>query len=170
MVDEVEKILKQLVGLELTKTTRAGAMECLKFGVFYKRDRKGIDNQIGIFGLHLQCPWRITKNDIILVGSDDVVEQPDEKGEFDDSFDWDVQGGNLRDVKLENMLKSEKLVVKSVVADNLGGFQLVFHNNITLSVFPTSSSKSFYSEYWRLLVNKNNPKHFVVSIGGVYEI
>lgn len=170
MADELEGILKQLIGLELTKTTRVGAMECLKFGTFFKKDKKGIDKQIGIFDLHLQCPWRITKNDVIVVGSDDVVEQPDENAVFDESFNWDVQGGNLRDVKLWEILKSEKLLVKSVIADNFGGFQLIFNDNIILSVFPASSSNTFYSEYWRLLVNKNNPKHFVVSRSGVYEI
>lgn len=39
MVDELERILKQLIGLELIKTTRVGAMECLKFGLFLKRTR-----------------------------------------------------------------------------------------------------------------------------------
>lgn len=96
------------------------------------------------------------------------MEQPDENAVFDEIFNWAVQGGNLRDVKLGKILKSEKLLVESVIADNLGGFQLIFNDNIILSVFPASSSNTFYSEYWRLLVNKSNPKHFVVSQSGVY--
>ena len=41
---------------------------------------------------------------------------------------------------------------------------LTFNNNIKLTVFPSSSCKNFYSEYWRLLDNRNkDSKHFVVS-------
>jgi len=161
------KQLKQLVGFEFTRTTRTANMECLKFGTLLKIDRKGIERQIGEFGIHLQCPWRITQGNILLIGSDDIYEQPDESAEYDENFDWDVQGGNLRDVKLDSFLKSGKYVVSSVSADDFGGFELVFNDNVKLSVFPTLSSKSAYSEYWRLLDNRDEKKnHFVVSSSG----
>ena len=60
---QIKKTLEQLVGLELTRTTRAGATECIKFGMLYRIvDRTGLERQIGEFGIHLQCPWRITQN------------------------------------------------------------------------------------------------------------
>jgi hypothetical protein len=162
--------LQQLLGFELTRTTRAANMECLKFGVLYRIDRKGVKQQIGEFGIHLQCAWRITQGNILLIGSDDVWEQPDESDEYDENFDWDVQGGNLRDKKLESFLKSRKYVVKLVEADDFGGFELDFNDNIKLTVFPTLSSKNKYSEYWRLLDNRNeNKNHFVVGSLGIDE-
>ena len=125
MMKKIKNTLEQLVGLELTRTTRAGATECIKFGILYGVvDRSGIERQIGKFGIHLQCPWRITQGDILLVGSDDVVEQPDETAEYDEFFDWDVQMGNLRDVRMANFLNSGKYIVESVDSDDFGGFEL----------------------------------------------
>ena len=171
MVKEtINKKLQQLVGYEFTRTTRAANMECFKFGTLYSVDRKGIDRQIGEFGIHLQCPWRITQNDIILAGDNDLCEQPDENAEYDENFEWDIQGGNLRDVKLETFLNAGKYVVKSVEADNFGGFEMTFNNNVKLTIFPTLSSKSRYNEYWRFLDNRDEEKnHFVVSSSGVVE-
>jgi hypothetical protein len=169
-INKIRNVLKQLVGFEFTRTTRATNMECFKFGIFYQLDRKGIQRQVGEFDIHLQCPWRITKDDTILVGSDDLTEQPDETAKYDENFDWDVQGGNLRDIKLEKFLNSDKYVVESVVVDNFGGFELFFNNNTRLTVFPTLSCKSEYSEYWRLLDHRDeNKNHFVVGSLGIDE-
>lgn len=168
MENQIKTVLEQLTSYAFTRATRVGATECMHFGISYKFDRKGNKIQIGGFSIHLQCPWRITKNDIIIVGSDDVYEQPDENAEYDENFDWDVQGGNLRDVKLQEFLQSEKLTVQSVTTDNFGGFELIFNNDIKLTVFPASSNKDFYSEHWRLLNNKDkNANHFVVSPSGI---
>jgi hypothetical protein len=160
--------IQQLVGFEFTKTTRATNMECFQFGIRFRIDCKGIERQIGEFGIHLQCPWRITKVNILLVGSDDVAEQPDETAEYVENFDWDVQGGNLRDVKLKQFLESGKYTVQSVDTDHVGGFELIFNNDVRLTVFSTLSSKSEYSEYWRLLDNRDEDKgHFVVGAFGI---
>ena len=164
MKKEIKNTLKKLVGLEFTRTTRMGATECIKFGVLYRVvDRTGIERQIGEFGIHLQCPWRITQGNFLLVGSDDVVEQPDESAEYDANFNWDVKGGNLRDVKLKHFLEKGNYKVITVKADDFGGFELTFNDNIKLTAFPTSSCNNIYSEYWRLLDNKNEEnEHFVV--------
>jgi hypothetical protein len=166
MKNKINSILKQMIGFAFTRTTRAANMECFQFGTLLRIDHKGIERQIGEFGLHLQCPWRFTKSNFIIVGSDDLYEQPDELSEYDENFNWDVQGGNLRDVKLESLLKSNKYIVKSIYEDNFGGFRIYFSNDLNLSVFPTLSSKSEYSEYWRFLDNKNK-KHFVMSTLGL---
>ncbi len=168
MKDNIKKELKQLIGLELTRTTRTGATECLKFGTLYKIDHKGIERQVGKFGLHLQCPWRITQNNIILVGDNDLYEHPSEAENFDSNFDWDVPNGNLRDVKLSVILKSKKNVVEFVYVDEYGGFELIFNEDTKLSVFPTLSVKSSYGEFWRLLNNQCEAKnHFVVGTFGI---
>ena len=171
MKNKIEKALGQLVGLGFTRTTRTGATECIKFGVLYRVvDRKGIECQIGEFSIHLQCPWRITKGNSLIVGSDDVVEQPNETAEYDENFDWDVKMGNLRDVKMANFIKSGKYIVESVKSDDIGGFELAFNDDIKLTVFPTSSSQNFYSEHWRLLDNRDEDKnHFVVNALGIDE-
>jgi hypothetical protein len=170
MKNKIEQTLKQLIGLEFTRATRAGSTECLKFGILYRLNHKCIKEQIGKFDIHLQCPWRITKGNIILIGSDDLTEQPKENAEYDENFDWDVQGGNLRDIKLEAFFNYGKYFVKSVKVDDFGGFELNFNDDVKLSVFPALSAKSEYSEFWRLLDNREKSNnHFVVG-SSVYVI
>lgn len=170
MKTRIKRLLQQLNGLELTRTTRTANMECLKFGILYKVNHKGIERQIGQFGLHLQCSWRITKDNIIIVGDDDLYEQPNEMAEYNENFNWDIQGGNLRDIKLCTFINSRKHIISSVEADDFGGFELIFDNNIRLTVFPTLSSKSIYNEYWRFLDNRGeDSKHFVVNSFGIDE-
>jgi len=162
--EQIEQHLQQLVGLGLTTTTRAANMECLKFGTLLDTNKAGQEIEIGEFALHLQCPWRFTSKTKILIGSLDLYEPVDENAEYDDHFEWDQPNGNLRDVKLRELLKAENLTVTSIIADNFGGFDIIFTNDIRLSIFPAYSKVDQYSEHWRLLNNKETDKsHFVVS-------
>lgn len=168
--EKVNFILSQLIGFELTRTNRVGSMECFKFGEFLAHDQKERTFNIGQFDLHVQCSWRLTKGSVILVGDYDVFEQVDETSEYDENFNWDTIGENLRDVKLSELLNFSKYIIISVNADDFGGFEIFFNNNMKLTVFPTLSSKSFYSEYWRLIDNRENKNHFVVSPTGIEEV
>jgi len=168
MKKQIKKVLEQLLGFEFTRTRRTACTECLHFGTLFRKDHKGIERQVGEFGIHLQCPWRITKGNGMIVGSDDVWEQPDENADYDENFNWDVQGGNLRDVRMAAFFNSGKYVVQSVKVDDFGGFELSFNDNVKLTVFPASSNRNFFSEYWRLLDNRDeNKKHFVVTPLGI---
>jgi hypothetical protein len=175
MKEEIIKALSRLIGLEFSLTTRAGDTECPKFGMLFEVNNIGKKSLIGEFGLNLQCPWRITKGKKLVVGYDDLYEQPDEASEYDENFNYDTQGGNLRDVKMKAFLKSGKYIVESVDADDFGGFELRFNDDVRLTVFPASACKiKDYSEHWRLLDNRwrlpdsgNIPRrHFVVSVFG----
>jgi hypothetical protein len=166
--EQIERHLQQLTELRLSKTTRAANMECLKFGHLLETNNAGQQIEIGEFALHLQCPWRFTNNTKILVGSFDLYEPADENAEYDEDFDWDKSNVNLRDVKLQQLIETQNLSVISIIADNFGGFDLTFNNNIKLSVFPADSKISEYSELWRLLNNKStNKEHFVISGHGI---
>jgi hypothetical protein len=168
--EQIDRNLTQLVGLKLTTTTRAANMECLKFGHLFETDKSGQQIQIGEFALHLQCPWRFTSETKILIGSIDLYEPVDESAEYDEYFDWDKPNGNLRDVKLQELIKTQNLTTLSVVADTFGGFEVLFSNRIKLSVFPAYSKADEYSEYWRLLSNiLANKNHFVVNGSGVLQ-
>ena len=143
-------------------------MECLKFGHLLEITKAGQQNQIGEFALHLQCPWRFTTETEILIGSLDLYEPVYENADYDEHFDWDKPNGNLRDFKLQQLIKTQNLTVISVVADGFGGFEVLFDNGIKLTVFPAYSKVDQYSEHWRFLTNKEtNKNHFVVSCSGV---
>ena len=143
-------------------------MECLKFGHLLETNNAGQEIQIGEFALHLQSPWRFTSDTEILAGSLDLYEPINENAEYDEHFDWERPNGNLRDFKLQELIKTQQLTVISVVADSFGGFDILFTDDIKLSIFPAYSKVDQYSEHWRLLNNKVTDKtHFVVSGSGV---
>jgi len=145
-------------------------MECLKFGELFSTDRKNNQINIGEFGLHLQCCWRLTNDNQILVASNDLFEQADENADYNEDFEWDTIMGNLRDVKLENILKTNRLLVEKIVSDNFRGFEISFSDKIKLTVFPNVSSQANGNEFWRLLDNKpTNKNHFVVTTRGIEE-
>lgn len=167
MKEQIQKTLDKLLGLELTRTTRAANMECLKFGQEFITDRPDGALDIGQFGIHLQCPWRITQGQKILTGNDDVYEQADQNSKYDPDFNWDRPNVNLRDKILSELIGKNKLIVERVTADNFGGFDIVFSDDIRLSTFPSISSKD---EYWRLLDNRPLSKgHFVVGGDGIWQ-
>ena len=164
----INEHLQQLIALHLTRTTRAANMECFKFGHLLNADKGSNQIDIGEFGLHLQCPWRLTNENQILVADSDLYEQPDENAGYDEDFEWDKTMANLRDIKLDRILKTEKLIVSTVVSDNFGGFEIIFNDNIKLTVFPNRSSKAYGNEFWRLLDNRPTSKsHFVVTTNGI---
>jgi hypothetical protein len=166
MKEKIKTALGQTVGLQLTRTTRAANMECLKFGTHITDDKDYGPLNIGEFGIHLQSPWRITKDKNILVGSYDVYEQADQNAKYDPNYDWD-SNVNLRDKKLNELIETNKLTVEKVEADEFGGFEIVFNENFKLTTFPAISLKE---EYWRLLDNRpTKAKHFVIGGEGIWE-
>jgi hypothetical protein len=166
LTEEINKYLADLVGLQLTRKTRAANMQCFQFGVLTVINDK---KSIGEFGLHIQCPWRITNKNEIIVGNNDLYEPGDEKIRDDENFNWMESNSNLRDIKLNKLLLDFKLIIQSSIVDNFGGLNIQFDNEIKLTVFPDSSGK-ISNEYWRLIDNRNKTtKHFISSSTG-YEI
>ncbi|HEX8659367.1 MAG TPA: hypothetical protein VF690_17645 [Hymenobacter sp.] len=160
----IETALQQLVGLQVSGSTRASDMECLKFGHQQIIDQRGMLCNVGLFALHLQCAWRITNGTELLIGSSDLYIPASETDDINENFDWEISGANLRDYKLQELL-GLKLLVDSVKADAYGGFSLFLDQKIVLEGFPACSMKDDYSEYWRLLDNRFGPgqsQHFVV--------
>jgi hypothetical protein len=147
MTENINKIVSVLVGLQLSRQTRAGRMQCFQFGKLTVIDDK---KAFGEFALHVQSPWRLTNTNEILVGSSDLYKQADENAEDDPDFDWDKLNANLRDVKLEKLFSENKCVVVSANADKYGGLVINFDNHVSLTVFPDLSSKT-ENEYWRLI-------------------
>jgi hypothetical protein len=164
ILNSVNKTLSDIVGLPLARTTRTVDMECIKFGTLLKPlINKDIVN-VGLYGIHLQCPWRITDSNGIIVANNDLYEPVNEDAEYDEDFDWDIIMGNLRDVKMESVISKNELYVMSAQADIFGGLEILFENSMKLSVFPNATRKSEYTEFWRLLDNRNEKSKHLVSL------
>jgi hypothetical protein len=165
MKEKIQEALDKLIGLTLTRTTRAANMECLKFGHEFETDAGDKQINIGQFGLHLQCAWRITQGQKILIGCNDVYEQSDPAAKYDPDFDWDGTI-NLRDKKMRELIGSY-LTVEKIATDDFRGFSIYFNGDIVLTTFPITSLND---EYWRLLDNRPaTNSHFVVGGDGVWE-
>lgn len=143
-------------------------MECLKFGTVYRTDKDGKANNIGEFALHLQCPWRLTNENEIIVGNGDLYQQADEKAAYDENYDYLKFNANLRDVKLDKLIKDKSIKIISAKADKFGGLKICFDNNIILTVFPDLASKAD-NENWRLIDFRNGESKHLVSWTTGYE-
>lgn len=163
-INSANEILSGLIGLPLTRTTRAANMECLKFGTYLKTFSDNEAYNIGQYGIHLQCSWRITNDNEIIVANDDLYEPINEDAEYDENFDWDLIMGNLRDIKMERLISENELYVISAQADVFGGLEIHFENSMKLTVFPNATRKSDYTEYWRLMDNINEESRHLVSL------
>lgn len=160
----LEDILKSLVGLKLTGSTRAANMECFKFGELTKVGK----NIYGKYALHIQCPWRIVNSKKILIASDDLFEQPGDLTEYDPDFEWDMPNGNDRDQKLKLFFEKNTPKVKKTELSQFGDLIIIFENEMELILFPSLSKQSEYSEFWRIFESNNeDSKHFVYSAMGL---
>ena len=154
----------------MSKATRAANVQCFHFGALQTQSRNSGNSLVGEFGLHIQCPWRIANSQEILVGCEDLYEQPIENADYNPDFDWDKPMANLRDIKLQRLLDSNQFKVIAVVADNYGGLEIKFNAGISLTLFPTITSKDEFLEYWRLINNNEMGSHLVVGPSGAEEI
>lgn len=142
---EIERALKALIDLHLFKSWNILATRIFYFAV------PGQDpTEDGQYRLTLECPWRIERENSILVGAEDYWL----KAEGNSDPHWsptEMQWGHLDDQKLKKIMGQERngslfnpqadLIVESVRADDLGGFQLSFSGGYILSVFPASDAE-----------------------------
>lgn len=159
----IEEALRPLVGKRLWGSGRATDMEMFEFGErISKLDRHGNPLVVGEYALHVQCAWRFVGPSGIVVASRDVFEPPEGSDETPrPELDWEK--GNRRDERMRYFLTVKHpagLVVENFSADDVGGFQLNFNDNLCLEVFPHDSLPD---EHWRLLKPGDLSSHFVVS-------
>lgn len=164
MKERIEEKLKVLIGLKLSGTSRTANMECMKFGS-YKAMTKTGKVDIGEFGLHVQCEWRMIKASKMLVASNDLYE-PMRGQKFSEDFNYEE--GNLRDTDFRALIAENDLVVESIEVDEIGGLIVHLSDNFQLQLIPLNTSRTEYNEYWRLLNNTNEKaKHFVIGVNGI---
>jgi hypothetical protein len=158
-----EDVLNSLVGLEFSGSSRAVNMECFKFGELTNEG----DKVFGKFALNIQCPWRITNSEEIIVASDDLFEHPENLTEYDQEFDWDKPNGNYRDLKLKDFFENNSHKVMKAELNLYGDVIITFEKEVRLTLFPSLSKKSEYSEFWRIFESRNeHSKHYVYTTMG----
>ena len=163
--------LGKLVGLKLQDVGRASNLFWLGFGDIIQIIRRGKTQETAEYALHIQCSWRITLNDKIVVASRDFYSPSSEWGGDIEDFDWDMQGKNRFDERIKAFVEDkEQLQVKNIESDCIGGLKVFFSDGYTLEAFPDSSKDDDQGEHWRFFNRKDNSPHFVVSGVGIEKV
>ncbi|GAX47808.1 hypothetical protein [Pseudolactococcus reticulitermitis] len=158
--------IQDIIGQKFSTIGRAADMAWLGFGKEVQAtDWKGRDRIVHEFALHLQTSWRIIDNqsDRIVIASGDMyypISDTDTNAKtFDwDTFDWDIQGGNLYDERAENMNLSENdSRVLDVTVNDHFDICITFSNGWCLQAFISRTQ----GEVWRFFEPTKGKDHFV---------
>ncbi|WP_064692699.1 hypothetical protein [Rhizobium aegyptiacum] len=160
--------LQVLVGLPLSIVRNAADMKVLHFGTI--RPHRSGRGTVGEYALHIQCPWRIVSESVVITGtSDRFVALQGGAGRNDDV----PQSQNLQFIRIAALLKgfdeatksfintTEQLVVMTASADTYGGADLALSGGYRLQIFPDGSLE----EDWRFIQDEG--RHFVIEGGRV---
>lgn len=155
---QVDRVLRQLVGLKLSLTRRAADMRIFQFGqITVDGPRSWAE-----WALHIQCPWRIESEEGLVTGSGELWHPGGGSGvsEPEETWNYDTDG-NLQDMKIAGLFGSpvgksgyalnvtNDLTVQSASGDRCGGISMVLSGGYRLSIFPTDGSSG--QEAWRCL-------------------
>jgi hypothetical protein len=169
MINQLTKILKNLLDLPLWSIGRAGSLEWFAFGSERREIplKNGKYKTVSDYALHVQCSWRIRDKNKILIASRDrfYPSGADPYAEID-NFEWDKDGANQLDQRITEFMARETLPlnVRQIVADDIGSFKLKLNDTYFFEVFPDNS---IATEYWRLFRPYSDQEHFVCTNEGI---
>ena len=105
--EQIETVLRVVIGLPLTAAGRVADLEWFQFGRLREVPAHGGKTKsIGDYALHVQCAWRIRSATQIIVASQDRYCPADEAQVPGTQFDWDIAGGNRCDQNIKQWLSS----------------------------------------------------------------
>jgi hypothetical protein len=161
--ERVQAALAALVGMPVWDAWRAADMEMFDIGERLEIiNRRKERVQIGTFRLHVQAPWRILGPNGVVVGSVDVRYPPSDR-EDDETFNPNRDPSRCEERVRAWLDKHHRkpAAIRSVEADEVGGFRLVLAGGYSLEVVPVCSQPDH--EHWRLLgPGADQSPHFVV--------
>lgn len=106
------------------------------------------------YALHVQCSWRISKENTIILGNNDVYTLVDDLTEDD----WDIIGNNIFDIRInETIIPLLPLNVLRVECSKVGDVKITLESGIVISIFVNSSEET---EEWRF-INNISGEHMV---------
>lgn len=143
---DIKEFPKILIGKPLKKIGRCANLTWFIFGIEEN------------FSLHVQCSWRLIKNNI-LIASNDIYVPKDL--EYSDDFDWNSIGSTLFDSKVEELNAEENQIVKWIEINSLGDIQIIFEDIIFQSFIYNSCEE----EQWRFF--RKGDRHMVVRPNGI---
>ncbi len=163
--EAIARATSLLVGLPLWDAGRAADLAWFIFGARkMMQDYRGNPREVGEYSLHVQCAWRITRGEKVLIGSRDLYYPAGYTGrdeEIPPGFNWDVQGANRLDELVSALFRDRHagFLVQRIEVGNAGAISLRLEDDMSLEIFPHDSSEG---EHWRLFSPGEKGSHCVV--------
>ncbi|MCT2347612.1 hypothetical protein M4D71_26045 [Niallia taxi] len=171
MKEKIKSQLVRLVGLKLQYAGRTSNLFWLGIGDLVKINRRGRIEETAEYALHIQCSWRITLGNKIIVASRDFYSPNSQWDEKNEDFNWDIKGNNRFDERINTFIKDYgQIEVLQVDSDEVGGLNVTLSGNYKLEVFPDSSEDDEQNEHWRFYNRKENSPHFIVTGNGIEKV
>lgn len=166
MREQVQKALEVLIGKTLWSSGRAADLEWFQFGEHRTINTRGHTKEVGEYALHVQCAWRITHGDQVVVGNHDLYYPPEETDDRPEDFNWEALGSNRRDKRIAALFQDEtrQFLVRLIEVGEAGSFRILLDDDYALDVFPDDSLSD---EHWRIFKPKVEGPHFVVTGKGL---
>lgn len=158
VAEEVRPLLARLVGAPLTGIGRALDMAVLDFG----RDLISPDDANGHkvnseYSLHIQCPFRISRRDSILLGSEDLRRETTTTSDTEFRINYD-----RRAEALDKIVSTRELLVDNIDVNELGDVHLRLRQDVEIMIFP---ARTYKLEAWRFVIRGSD--HIVFPDGVV---
>lgn len=164
--ERIELGLMPLINTRLLDIGRAHTLEWIIFRSPDTIDGKSVTPIE--YAINIQCTWRITGPEGIVVASDDLYFRAGSDPFYDlENFDWAEQGSNRSDERtslFKDNISQKAFFVTSIVADAIGGLSILFNEDYSIDIFPANSLDR---EYWRFFKRHSTDGHFVVSGKGI---
>lgn len=158
-----EYIQDSLMGKRLRYILRSCDLIDFGFGdTFIRKNRYGKNVEVAALSLHLQCPFRITRQDRILIGSDDLFFSSSSE---DDNVDLRMKDTCILDDKLKSLQGIFSKESVTGVSVSPCGDIFIQLSTLNVSAFCTGSTAN---EMWRFF-ETGTDKHHIICTGLGFE-
>lgn len=151
------RALSPLVGKKLWGWSRTLDLMCFQFGA-RKRIAGAFDKvrDVGEYALHVQCTWKIVRQNVVLTASSDLYLPARLKDR--DGFDW-REGTTRLDIRMKRWFaRGREFEVVGVALETWGDLRLDLKGATSIYVFVDGSSGD---EMWRYFAPYSNRQHLV---------
>ena len=154
--DKIVRFFENIIGERLQYICRTCDLLDIGFGdLVYKSNARGEEITVPTYALHVQCPFRITNANGIIIGSDDLFISLSEKKNDVDLSQKNVCILDCRLACYEHLIKNE--IVNKVEINKHGDLN-IYLSSCVISVFATSSTET---ESWRFFKTGKKGWHLV---------
>ncbi|WP_192822712.1 hypothetical protein [Rufibacter sp. LB8] len=160
--------LENLPGLPFTKATRLGQVQFFHFGRAHVTNAQGLILDVGAWTLEVACFWQLEKAGKVAIAYQDAAIARDAQALANPDFDPLVPGSNLRDRKLQELVRQGETHVKvsKVTASPAGEVLISLGADLVLRVAPSQGIQKETTYFWRLFSNTGTNQTLAFGLDG----